>query len=82
MPIRRTDIKHYQIWHVFHSVRKQEGVFFDQKVSIDVMLQFFYHFRSPAKQFSKLEEIACPGRPSMDISVRPWQDLAKILEKS
>ena len=23
-----------------------------------------------------------PGRPSMDILVRSWQDLAKILEKS
>ena len=25
---------------------------------------------------------AFPGRPSMDILVRSWQDLAKILEKS
>ena len=25
---------------------------------------------------------AIPGRPSMDILIRSWQDLAKILEKS
>ena len=26
--------------------------------------------------------LSLPGRPSMDILVRSWQDLAKILEKS
>ena len=27
------------------------------------------------------QAIKYPGRPSMDILVRPWQDLAKISEK-
>ena len=39
------------------------------------LLDHIFHFVALAKL------VTFPGRPSMDILVRSWQDFAKILEK-